>query len=82
MKIMLVDKLTKNHFPRKGERVVQLLNLVHTDTCRPISIIARGGLSYFITFTNDHSRYDYVNLMKFKNETFEKFKKFKLELEK
>ncbi|KAL0439616.1 UNVERIFIED_CONTAM: Retrovirus-related Pol polyprotein from transposon RE2 [Sesamum latifolium] len=29
----------------------------------PLSILARGGFSYFITFTDDHSRYGYVYLM-------------------
>ncbi|XP_071933635.1 uncharacterized protein [Coffea arabica] len=43
---------------------------------------SRGGFSYFITFTDDHSRYDYVYLMKYKSESFEKFKKFRNEVEK
>ena len=39
------------------------------------------GFSYFITFTDDHSRYSFIFLMKFKHEAFEKFKKFKQEVE-
>ena len=46
-----------------------------------MSIQARGGYEYFITFTNDYSRYGYVYLMKRKSETFEKFKKFRAEVE-
>ncbi|KAL0445878.1 UNVERIFIED_CONTAM: hypothetical protein Slati_1715700 [Sesamum latifolium] len=41
-----------------------LLDLVHTDVCGPLSILARGGFSYFITFTDDHSWYGYVYLMR------------------
>ncbi|KAL0413218.1 UNVERIFIED_CONTAM: hypothetical protein Sradi_1523500 [Sesamum radiatum] len=41
-----------------------LLDLVHTDVCGPLSTPARGGFSYIITFTDDHSRYGYVYLMK------------------
>jgi hypothetical protein len=46
-----------------------------------MSSTARGGFQYFITFTNDLSRYGYVHLMKHKFETFEKFKKFQNEVE-
>jgi hypothetical protein len=41
-----------------------------------MSTIARGGFQYFITFTDELCRYDYVHLMKHKSETFEKFKEF------
>ena len=46
-----------------------------------MSSIARGEFQYFITFTNDLSRYGYVYLMKHKSETFEKFKEFHSEVE-
>jgi hypothetical protein len=42
---------------------------------------ARGGFQYFITFTNDFSRYGYVYLMKHKSESLEKFKEFQNEVE-
>ena len=42
---------------------------------------ARGGYEYFITFTDDYSRFGYVYLMKQKSKTFEKFKEFKAEVE-
>jgi hypothetical protein len=41
-----------------------------------MSSIARGGFQYFITFTNDFSRYGYIYLMMLKSESFEKFKEF------
>ena len=56
-----------------------MLELVHSDVCGPLSIQARGG--YFITFTDDYSRFSYVYLMKRKFEAFEKFKEFKAEVE-
>ena len=46
-----------------------------------MSITARGGFSYFITFTDDLSRYGYVYLMRNKSEAFEKFKEFQNEVE-
>ncbi|KAL0430373.1 UNVERIFIED_CONTAM: Retrovirus-related Pol polyprotein from transposon TNT 1-94 [Sesamum radiatum] len=42
---------------------------------------ARGGYSYFITFTDDLSRYGCVYLMKHKSEVFEKFKEFQNEVQ-
>ncbi|KAJ8499554.1 hypothetical protein OPV22_010106 [Ensete ventricosum] len=38
---------------------------------------AIGGYSYFITFTDDFSRYGHVYLMKYKSEAFEKFREYK-----
>ncbi|KAL0367080.1 UNVERIFIED_CONTAM: Transposon Ty2-B Gag-Pol polyprotein [Sesamum radiatum] len=58
-----------------------LLDLVHTDVCGPLSIPARGGFSYIITFTDDHSRYGYVYLMRYKSEAFGRFKEYRLEIE-
>jgi hypothetical protein len=72
----LLDKMTKARFTGFPERASNLLELVHTDVCAPMSIIARGGFQYFITFTDDFSRYGYVYLMKYKSETFKRFKEF------
>jgi transposase InsO family protein len=77
----LMGKMTKAPFTNKGTRANGLLDLVHTDVCGPMSICARGGYSYFITFTDDHSRYGYIYLMRHKSESFEKFKEFKNEVE-
>ena len=42
--------------------------------------IAQCGYEYFITFTDDHSRYVY--LMHHKSDSFEKFKEYMTEVEK
>ena len=46
-----------------------------------MSVEAHGGYRYFLTFTDDLSRYGYIYLMKHKYETFEKFKEFQSEVE-
>jgi hypothetical protein len=46
-----------------------------------MSVTARDGYRYFITFTDDLSRYGYVYLMKHKSESFEKFKEFQNKVE-
>jgi hypothetical protein len=42
--------------------------------------IAKGDFQYFITFTDDFSRYGYIYLMRHKSESFEKFKEFQNEV--
>jgi hypothetical protein len=46
-----------------------------------MSSVARGGFQYFITFTDDFSRYGYIYLMRHKFESFEKFKEFQNEVQ-
>ncbi|KAL0394331.1 UNVERIFIED_CONTAM: Retrovirus-related Pol polyprotein from transposon TNT 1-94 [Sesamum latifolium] len=77
----LKGKMTKKPFVGQTAIANDLLDLVHTDVCEPLSIPARGGFSYFITFTDDHSRYDYVYLMRYKSEAFGRFKEYRLEVE-
>ena len=70
----------KPPFSGTMERASDLLEIIHTDVCGPMSIEARGGYRYFLTFTDDLSRYGYIYLMKHKSETFEKFKQFQSEV--
>lgn len=46
-------KMTKRSFKSKGHRANEVLKLVQTDVCGPISIQDRDGFYYFITFTDD-----------------------------
>ena len=76
----LMGKMTKTPFFRTMERATDLLEIIHTNVSSPMSVEAHGG--YFLTFTDDLSRYGYIYLMKHKSETFEKFKEFHSEVEK
>ena len=78
----LMGKMTKTPFFRTMERATDLLKTIHTDVCDPMSIDARGKYRYFLTFTDDLSRYGYIYLMKHKSEIVEKFKEFQSEVEK
>ena len=77
----LEGKMTKRPFNAKGRRAQELLELVHTDVCGPMSTQAKEGYEYFITFTDDYSRYGYVYLMRQMSEAFEKFKDFRPKVE-
>ena len=74
----LLGKMTKAPFTGHSERASDLLGLIHTDVYGPMTTSARGNYQYFITFTDDFSRYGYVYPMKRKSESFEKFKSSKM----
>ena len=78
----LMGKMTKTLFFGTMERATDLLEIIHTDVCGPMNIEARDRYHYFLIFTDDLSRYEYIYLMKHKSETFEKFKEFQSEVEK
>ena len=69
----LMGKMTKTPFSGTMERATDLLEIIHTDVCGPMNIEARSRYHYFLTFTDDLSRYGYIYLMKQESETFEKF---------
>ena len=77
----LEGKMTKRSFTTKGKRATECLGLIHTDVCGPMSIQDKGGYEYFITFTDDYSRFGYVYLIRHKSNAFDMFKAFKAEVE-
>ena len=78
----LMGKMTKTPFSGTMKQATDLLEIIHTDVCGPMNIKACSRYHYFLTFTDDLSRYGYIYLMKHKSETFEKFKEFQSEVEK
>src|SRR6266496_3742894 len=77
----LMGKMTKTPLSRTMEQADDLLDIIHIDVYSPMSVEDRGRYRYFLTFTDDLSRYGYIYLMKRKPETFEKFKEFQSEVE-
>nr|GEZ59887.1 retrotransposon protein, putative, Ty1-copia subclass [Tanacetum cinerariifolium] len=75
------NKMTRKPFSHKTEKVKDVLGLNHTDVFGPLRHVLKKYASYFITFTDDYSRYGYVYLLKHKHEVFETFKVFKSEVE-
>ena len=56
----LMGKMTETPFSGTMERASDLLKIIHTDVCGPMSVEAHDGYRYFLTFTNDLSRYGYI----------------------
>ena len=76
----LQGKATRKPFG-KGTRAEYPLQLIHSDICGPMSIKARHGASYFITFIDDYSRYGHVYLISHKYEALDCFIKYLNEVE-
>ena len=65
-----MGKMTKTPLSGTMEQAIDLLEIIHTDVCGPMSVDACGGYRYVLTLTDDLSRYGYVYLMKHKFEMF------------
>ncbi|GJU50673.1 retrotransposon protein, putative, ty1-copia subclass [Tanacetum coccineum] len=65
-------KMAQKSYTHQVERDKDLLRLIHTDVCGPFRTVSRQGASYFVTFTDDFSRYGYVYLLKHKHEVSSK----------
>nr|GEW14684.1 retrovirus-related Pol polyprotein from transposon TNT 1-94 [Tanacetum cinerariifolium] len=79
--VMIQGRIERKPYTHQMERAKDLLGLIHTDVCGPFKIMSRQGARYFVTFTDDFSRYGYVYLLKHKHEVFETFKVFQKEVE-
>ena len=66
------------HPPLKDIKSTEKLQLVHTDVCGPMQTQSFGGNVYFITFTDDYSRYCKTYFLKKKSDALQKFKEFKV----
>nr|GEV28573.1 hypothetical protein [Tanacetum cinerariifolium] len=71
--------MARKPYSHQVQRDKDLLGLIHIHG--PFKIMSRQGASYFITFTDNFSRYGYVYLLKYKHELFETFKVFQKEVE-
>ena len=49
---------------------------MHSDVCGPTNTQSLGVIRYFVTFTDDKSRYTAIYIMKSKDEVFQKFNEF------
>jgi hypothetical protein len=46
-----------------ANRMIDVLELIRTNTCRPFPTTTRNDHVYFISFIDDYSRYDYIYLI-------------------
>lgn len=59
-----------------GDRCSGILDRVYTDVCGKLPVESIGGSRYFVTFTDDHSRYCWVYAIRSKSDVFKTFVKW------
>ena len=64
-------------FDSSNTQSKELLELVHSDVCGKIGDKSLGGAQYFLTFTDNKSRYSWVYILKTKDEVFDRFLEWK-----
>ncbi|KAJ0880785.1 putative RNA-directed DNA polymerase [Helianthus annuus] len=73
----MIGKQTKEAIPKKSKwRAGDILDLIHSDICGPITPSSHTGKRYFISFIDDYSRKGWVYLLTQKSQA-ESFKAFK-----
>ncbi|CAB0004504.1 unnamed protein product [Nesidiocoris tenuis] len=74
--------MTRAPFPvREVPENLEVLEIIHSDVCGPMRNTSPGGSKYFVTFTDEKTRYSRVYFLKNKNEVLENFKIYKNEVE-
>ena len=78
-----VGKAHREHFPNAATRATEPGEIIHTDSFGPAPVATYGGHRYFVSFTDDYSRYSVIALLKNHSASavFEEFVKFKAKFE-
>lgn len=79
----IAGKQHKNPYPSHAQRrSKEALELIHSDVCGKINAKSLSGGEYFLTFTDDKTRFVWVYIIKNKSEVFDKFCEWKRLVEK
>jgi hypothetical protein len=68
-----LGKNAKKDFPNSDRRSKEILELIHSDICGPMSAPSLSSFLYYVIFIEDFSRKTCIYFLKSKNETFNKF---------
>ena len=77
VKEKLASKVRKGKIAWCGD----VLELIQIEICGPFTLTTLGGYRYFITYTDDFSRYGHVELIREKSNSLVTFKEFKVKIE-
>lgn len=73
----LKGKQSRKPFPKSTEKKSRaVLDLIHTDVYVPMETKSLSGFKYFLTITDDHSRYCVLYFLKNKSEVSEDIQKY------
>ena len=78
----MAGKQTKEAIPKTSSwRAGEVIELVHSDICGPITPTSHTCKKYFLSFIDDFSHKGWVYLLTEKSQAFESFKDFKIKVE-
>jgi hypothetical protein len=72
-----LGKNVKGSFPRSDNRSKEILDLIHSDVCGPMTIASLNGYLYYVLFIDDHSMKTWIYFLKNKDGVLAKFQEFK-----
>jgi len=73
----LKGKMTKLSFFTNIRKMLNALEIVHTNVCKPIRQESLGKAKYFVTFIDESTRWCEVRFLRSKDEIFNAFKEVK-----
>ena len=74
-------KNTKNPYPKSDSKEKGILDIIHSDICRPMKTNSLRRYVSYASFIDDYSRKTWIYFLKNKDEVFQRFKEFKTLIE-
>jgi hypothetical protein len=76
-----LGKNVKGSFPSSDNRSKEILDLIHSDVCGPMTVASVNGYLYYVLFIDYHSRKTWIYFLKNKDGILAKFQEFKAQIE-
>jgi hypothetical protein len=76
-----LGKNVKGSFPRSENRSKEILDLIHSYVCGPMTIALLNGYLYYVLFIYDHSGKTWIYFLNNKDGFLAKFQEFKAQIE-
>ena len=74
-------KNTKNPYPKSDRKEKGILDIIHSDICRPMQTTSLSGYAYYTSFIDDYYRKTWIYFLTKKDKVFESFKELKALIE-
>ncbi|KAH9648891.1 hypothetical protein KPL70_025781 [Citrus sinensis] len=78
----VLGKSTRTSFKSSVHTTRSILDYIHSDLWGPAQVVSLGGARYFLSIIDDFSRIVWIYVLKSKEQVFEKFKNWKVLVEK
>jgi len=73
----IYGKLNRVSYPSSAKSAKHILEFVHNDVFRPMSVPSLGKFMYYVSFIDDFSRNTWIYFHMKKSKFFSRFKEFK-----